>query len=162
MSTNDGKKNLFDVVNDFDVAMLVTQTPHAARARPMAIAQLDYGLGIYLVTDIHSIKVDEIALNQNALLTFQSARRFACMRGEVTVLLDRQLIGKLWKESWKTWFPGGQSDPNIALLKFTAHEGEFWDNAGMQGLKYIYEAAKAYATGGKPDMDEAQHDKVHL
>ena len=53
----------------------------------------------------------------------------------------------MWKEAWKIWFPIGKSDPNIALLKFTAHEGEYWDNAGMQGLKYVYDAAKAYVTG---------------
>jgi general stress protein 26 len=162
MNENNGKKNLFDVVNDFDVAMLVTHAPHAIHARPMAIAQLDYGLGIYLITDINSIKVDEIATNQHALLTFQSARRFASVSGVVEVLLDPQLITEVWKESWKVWFPGGKTDPNIALLKFTAHEGEFWDNAGMQGLKYVYEAAKAYVTGETPEMDEAQHDKVHL
>jgi general stress protein 26 len=162
MNENNGKKNLFDVVNDFDVAMLVTHAPHAIHARPMAIAQLDYGLGIYLITDINSIKVDEIATNQHALLTFQSARRFASVSGVVEVLLDPQLITEVWKESWKVWFPGGKTDPNIALLKFTAHEGEFWDNAGMQGLKYVYEAAKAYVTGETPEMDTAQHDTVQL
>jgi general stress protein 26 len=114
------------------------------------------------VTDIHSLKIDEINVNQNALLTFQSASRFASVSGQLAVVLDRQLIGKVWRESWKVWFPGGKSDPDIALLKFTAHEGEFWDNAGMQGLKYVYEAARAYVTGETPDADTAQHDKVRL
>jgi general stress protein 26 len=162
MTENNGKKNLFDVVDDFDVAMLVTHTANTIHARPMAIAQLDFGIGVYLVTDIHSIKIDEINVNQNALLTFQSARRFASVSGQLAVVLDRQLIQKVWKESWKVWFPGGKSDPDIALLKFTAHEGEFWDNAGMQGLKYVYEAARAYVTGETPETDVAQHDKVRL
>jgi general stress protein 26 len=162
MTENYGKKNLFDVVDDFDVAMLVTHTANTIHARPMAIAQLDFGIGVYLVTDIHSLKIDEISVNQNALLTFQSARRFASLSGQLAVVLDRQLIEKVWKESWKVWFPGGKSDPDIALLKFTAHEGEFWDNAGVQGLKYVYEVARAYVTGEAPEPDVAQHDKVRL
>eukprot|EP01037_Dinobryon_pediforme_P010435 gene10435-10503_t len=41
MNTNNSKKNLYDVVNDFDVAMLVTHTANTIHARPMAIAQID-------------------------------------------------------------------------------------------------------------------------
>jgi general stress protein 26 len=160
MTLNYGRKNLFDVVDDFDVAMLVTHSANSIHARPMAIAQLDFGIGVYLITNINSLKIDEIYVNQNALLTFQSARRFASVSGELAVLIDGLLIEKLWKEAWKVWFPSGKHDPNIALLKFTAHEGEFWDGAGLQGLKFVYEAAKAYITGETPETDVAQHDKV--
>ncbi|MBK9520179.1 MAG: pyridoxamine 5'-phosphate oxidase family protein [Rhodocyclaceae bacterium] len=162
MDTNDARSHLHDVVNDFEVGMLVTHTATHLHARPMAIASLEDGIVAYLVTDINSLKVDEIRVNPLALLTFQSARKFVTVRGEVMVSRDRQLIETLWKEIWKVWFPGGKSDPNIALLKFTAHEGEYWDNAGMQGLKYVYDAAKAYITGETPQTDDAQHAKIHL
>lgn len=162
MDTNDGRDHLYDVVNDFDVAMLVTSTGSGIHARPMAVAQLTDSLGAYLVTDINSLKVDEITTNPHAVLTFQSASKFASVRGELAVLHDRSLIEKMWKEGWSLWFPGGKSDPKIALLKFTAHEGEYWDNAGMQGLKYIYKAAKAYAAGETPKADDEQHAKVSL
>jgi general stress protein 26 len=155
-----GQKNLFDLVNDFDAAMLVTYSADSIHARPMVIAQLDFGIGVYLIANINSFKIDEICVNQNALLTFQSARRFASVSGELAVLVDRELIEKLWKEAWKAWFHGGKRDPNIALLKFTTHEGEFWDNAGLQGLKYVYEVATACITGETLVSDPAQHDKV--
>lgn len=109
-----------------------------------------------------TLKVNEISANPHALLTFQSARKFASLSGEVTVLQDRRLIDQLWKEAWTIWFPEGKSDPNIALLKFTVHGGEYWDNAGMQGLKFIYDAAKAYVSGTTPESDMAQHAKVRL
>jgi hypothetical protein len=60
MNTNDGRNHLYDVVNDFDVAMLVTHTANTIHARPMAIAQMDDGIGAYLVTDINSLKIEEI------------------------------------------------------------------------------------------------------
>ena len=37
----------------------------------------DDDTGAYLVTNINSLKIDEIGANPNALLTFQSARKFA-------------------------------------------------------------------------------------
>jgi general stress protein 26 len=72
------------------------------------------------------------------------------------------MIKQMWKEAWKVWFPRGKSDPNIALLKFSAREGEFRDNAGIHGFKYVYEAAKSYLTGETPKKDDAQHAKVRL
>jgi len=162
MENYDGRNHLQDLVSDFDVAMLVTHTANGIHARPMAIARLDDGMGAFLVTDINSFKIDEINANPHAVLTFQSARRFASVLGELTVLRDPQLIEQMWKEAWKVWFPDGKSDPNIALLKFTAHEGEYWDNAGMHGLKYVYDAAKAYVAGETPKTDDAQHAKVRL
>ena len=162
MDTNDSKNHLYELVNDFEVAMLVTQTANTMHARPMAIASLDDAMGVYLVTGFNSIKVDEISASPHALLTFQSARKFASVRGEVMVLHDRPLVERMWKESWKVWFPEGKSDQNIALLKFTAHEGEYWDNGGMQGLKYVYDAARAYVTGEALKTDDAQNAKVSL
>jgi general stress protein 26 len=38
---NNGLKNLFDVVDDIDTALLVTHTADSIHARPMVIAQLD-------------------------------------------------------------------------------------------------------------------------
>lgn len=84
------------------------------------------------------------------------------MSGELSVVQDRLLIELMWKEMWKVWFPEGKTDPNLALLKFTANEGEFWDNTGIKGLKFIYSAAKAYIEGKKPEMDSDQHGKVMI
>ena len=156
------ENNLYDVVKNFDEAMLVTHSAHGIHARPMAIARLDDSIMAYLLTDLNSIKVEEIRINPHALLTFQSARKFATVSGELTISDDRALIEALWKEVWKVWFPIGKSDPNIALLKFTPSEGEFWDNAGIQGLKYVYAAAKAYVAGERPKPDAEQHSKVNM
>lgn len=162
MDTNDGRSRLQDVVKDFDVAMLVTRTTSTMHARPMAIASLLDGIGAYLVTNVNSLKVDEIRADPYALLTFQTAKQFASLQGKLTISRDQKLIEELWKDVWKVWFPQGKSDPNIALLKFTADEGEYWDNAGVQGFKYLYDAAKAYVTGETLQTDSAQHAKVEL
>jgi general stress protein 26 len=162
MDTNEGRNHLNDVINDFTVAMLVTHTADEIHARPMAITRLDDGVDAYLVTNINSIKVDEVKANPQAVLNFQGASTYASVRGVLTFMPDPVLLEKLWKEAWKVWFPSGKSDPNIALLKFTAHEGEYWDNAGVNGLKYVYEAAKAYVAGELPKTDIAQHATVRL
>ena len=160
---NQAINNLYDLVSDFDVAMLVTHKGARLHARPMTIARLEKEMHVaYLVTDINSIKVDEISANPYVLLTFQDARKFASISGELAIEQDRELIGEMWKESWTIWFPKGKSDPSIALLKFTSYEGEFWNNAGIQGIKFVYSAVKALVTGDKPKVNSDQHSTVTL
>ena len=158
------REHLYDLLKDFDTAMLVTRSADGhMHSRPMAIAELRRDSDIYLVTSIDSPKVDEIQANPGVTLTFQSSNQYASLSGGATIVRDRALIDRLYKEAWKVWFPQGRNDPSIALLQFNAQHGEYWDNAGAEGLKYVFEAAKAYVKGEQPkDVDQQQHAKVTL
>jgi general stress protein 26 len=159
----DEGEHLYDLLQDFDTAMLVTRAADGhLHARPMAVAELRADADAYFVTDIDSPKIAEIDADADVLLTFQSERRYAAVYGRVNVVQDRQLIERLWKEAWKVWFPRGKSDPSIALLRFDAERGEFWDNAGTRGVHYAFEAAKAYVRGETPQTDSDQHGRVRL
>ncbi len=71
-STNT-QKHLYDLLKDFDTAMLVTQSADGhMHSRPMAIAELRADSDAYFVTSIDSPKVDEIKANPSVTLTFQS------------------------------------------------------------------------------------------
>jgi general stress protein 26 len=158
-----GKEHLYDLLKDFDTAMLVTYPAGGlAHARPMAIAELRPDADAFFVTAIDSVKIEEIEANPCVTLTFQSARQFASVSGRVGVVRDRASIERLWKDAWKVWFPQGLEDPAITLLKFDAQRGEYWDNTGVQGLKYVFDAAKALAAGEQPSVSSEQNSKVAL
>ncbi|MGH6609319.1 MAG: pyridoxamine 5'-phosphate oxidase family protein [Burkholderiaceae bacterium] len=162
-STTRRSEHLYDLLKDFDTAMLVTRSTEGhMHARPMAVAELRADADAYFVTGIDSPKVEEIQANPDVTLVFQSSNQFASVCGRASVVRDPALIDRLWKEAWKVWFPKGKTDPSIALLKFDAQHGEYWDNAGAQGLKYAFEAAKAYVKGETPKEDQKQHAKVEL
>lgn len=42
---------------------------------------------------------------------------FASLSGHATVDNDRAMIEKLWSNQVEAWFPGGKTDPNLALLR---------------------------------------------
>jgi general stress protein 26 len=158
-----GRKHLYELVKDFKYAMLVTHSAGGGiHARPMEIAELRADADVYLVTNIHSPKIEEIERNPDVTLTFQSSGGFAAVNGRATVVRDQALIDRLWTEAWKLWFPTGKTDPAIAMIRFDAREGEYWDKAGAEGLKYMFEAVKAYVKGETPKNDEEQHGKVSL
>ena len=158
----DRKEHLYDLLKDFDTAMLVTQSGGQMHARPMAVAEMRPDAEAYFFTNRGSPKVSEIADDSSVMLTFQSSRQFASIYGRVRITRDRALVERLWKESFKVWFPGGKGDPDLVVLQFDAQTGEYWDNSGIAGLKYAFEAAKAYLSDNKPTVDEKVHGKVSL
>jgi general stress protein 26 len=160
----DPRKHLHDLVKDFDAAMLVTFADGGMHARPMAVAEINASGSCYFATSIAAPKVDEIAGDPRVLITFQGKTRFATVSGTARIVRDRALVERLWSESWRVWFPDGKDDPTLCLLAVEAHTGELWDSSGLRGIKYAYDAAKAYITGKKPgrDDDPDQHAKVRL
>ncbi|HEX7238063.1 MAG TPA: pyridoxamine 5'-phosphate oxidase family protein [Gammaproteobacteria bacterium] len=147
-------EHLYDLLEGFETAMLVTRSNDGhMHARPMAVAEVRADADAYFVTSIDSPKVAEIYADADVLLTFQSAHQYAAIYGRVNVVRDRALIERLWKETWKTWFPGGKSDPEIALLRFDADHGELWNDAGMSGAQYEFEGSRAYLRTPPSDRD---------
>src|SRR4029453_1886279 len=105
-SATNTQKHLYDLLKDFDTAMLVTRSADGhMHSRPMAIAALGPDSDAYLVTSIDSPKVAEVQANPGVTLTFQSSNQYASLSGQVMIVRDRALIDRLYKEAWKIWFP---------------------------------------------------------
>lgn len=52
---------------------------------------------------------------------------FACFNGVAKLDNDPALIDKLWNNHVEAWFPGGKSDPNLALLRYDIDSAELWE-----------------------------------
>ena len=156
---------LQELLEDFHAAMLVTHTTDGQlRSRPMALADVDPDGTLWFLTQRDSGKMDEIAADNRASVTMQSTMKFVSLSGTVSPVEDRAKVADLWNESWKVWFPGGKDDPALVLLKFEGDMGEYWDNSGTSGIKYLIEAGKAYLSGTRPDVenDPKIHGKVTM
>ncbi|QJW98730.1 pyridoxamine 5'-phosphate oxidase family protein [Frigoriglobus tundricola] len=154
---------LHDLLAEFGTAMLVTRTGEGQlRARPMALAELEPDGTLWFLTDRHSAKVDELGRDPHVGVTMQSQTRFVSVSGRAAPVEDRERVSRLWKLEWKVWFPGGPDDPNLVLLRVSVDAGEYWDNGGTGGLKYLFEAGKALLTGSRPNVegDAKIHGKV--
>ncbi|HET7924043.1 MAG TPA: pyridoxamine 5'-phosphate oxidase family protein [Rhodanobacteraceae bacterium] len=138
-------EHLYDLLEGFETAMLVTRARDGRmHARPMVVAEMHADADAYFVTSIDSPKVAEVYADADVLLTFQSAHQYAAIYGRVNVVRERVLIDRLWKETWKIWFPRGPSDPAIALLRFDADRGELWHDIGVRSVQYAFEGTKGY------------------
>lgn len=160
MSTHE---KLIDLIQDFDTAMLVTKTDDAGLdARPMAIAEATEEGHLWFVTNRNSGKIAELMLDRDVAVTMQGSSKFVTLAGRCRVIDDRSKVEQLWKEAWKVWFPEGKNDPSITLLRVEPDRGEYWDNSGFTGIRYLLRAGKAYVQGEKAETDEKINATVSM
>ena len=158
-------EKVHELLQTFHTAMLVTHaTDDGLHARPMEIAQAAEDCHVWFFTDGTSPKSQEIRHDQEVLLTFQKDhQKYLCISGQAELVNDRTMIEAFWKEPYRVWFPNGVEDPNLTLVHVIPHRAEYWDNSGLQGVRYLYEAAKAYIQGNKPEIDSEEiHGTVTL
>ncbi len=163
--TTSPEKHLQELLEDFDVAMFVTQTSGGQlRSRPMVLADVEADGTLWFLTQRGSPKVDEIAQDSQVNVSLQSSAKYVSLSGRATPTYDRSKLDEVWNDSWKVWFPGGKDDPGLLLVKVTGDIGEYWDNSGTSGLSYLIKAGKAYFSGQQPDVanDPKIHGKVSL
>lgn len=159
----DTHKKLIDLIYDFDNAMLVTKTDDGSlNARPMAVADTTDDGELWFVTDRNSGKIADLMLDRDVAVTMQSRHKFVTLSGECRVVDDHAKIESLWNETWRVWFPEGKSDPSIVLLKIVPSRGEYWDNSGVAGLRYLIQAGKAYLRGERATTDETVNASVAM
>jgi general stress protein 26 len=151
------------MLRSFHTAMLVTHALDGQlRSRPVAISESRNGEPLYFSTAIYSEKVAEVTANPHVNVVLQNRRRFVSLTGTARVVTDRALIGRLWAESWRIWFPDGRDDPSLCLLAVEPAEATYWDAEGARGLKYLFEMVRAYVTDKRPDSDSDERHTAHV
>jgi len=165
MQTSESREKVYEILKDFSTAMFVTVGPGGRpEARPMHVAKVEESGNICFFTGKRGTVASEVWHEAEVLLAFQNEKSsYLSLRGMARVVEDRARITELWKEPYRVWFPGGPEDPDIALVMVDPIDAEYWDNRGTNRLQYLFEAAKAYVKGERPEVSELeQHGKTTL
>ena len=84
----------------------------------------------YFTTNTFSLRVAHYKANPKACIYFCDAEGFKGMmlRGTMEVLTDATSKEKIWRNGDEQYYPGGVTDPNYCVLKFTATDGRFYSD----------------------------------
>ena len=84
----------------------------------------------YFTTNTFSIRVAQYNANPTASIYFCDAKVFKGMmlRGTMEVLTDAKSKEMIWRDGDTQYYPGGVTDPNYCVLKFTATDGRFYSD----------------------------------
>jgi general stress protein 26 len=139
------------LIKEIRVAMLTSEDGGHLRSRPMVAAQKDFTGELYFFTRAGAAKTGEVQHNHQVNVSYADAghQNYVSLSGTADILHDRNLIEAHWSEGMRTWFPKGKTDPEIAILKVTVVQAEYWD-APSSTMVYLYGYAKAAITGTPP------------
>lgn len=162
MSNSEAISKIWNLIRDVKIAMLTTITPQGElHSRPMATQESEFDGHLWFLTRQSAGKVDEIRHGSNVSLTFvnNDAHAFVALAGSASVSQDRQKIHELWHPMHAIWFPKGNDDPEISVIRVTAESAEYWESPG-NALVRSYHLLKAAVTGDGTQAGE--HGKVEL
>ena len=82
----------------------------------------------YFTTNTSSARVAQYRANPKASIYFCDQRAFqgVMLVGEMEVLTDPAAKELIWREGDTLYYPGGVTDPDYCVLKFTAHRGRYY------------------------------------
>ena len=159
---NDLQK-LRELVKDIDFCMLTTVDEGGdLHSRPMSSnGDIDADGDIWFFTKASSLKVSEIAKLPKVNVSFADPdnQRYVSVSGMAQLVRDRAKIDELWRPEFKIWFPEGQDDPDIALLRVTLDKAEYWDSPSST-VGYALSFVSSLVTGKEPDLGE--NKKINL
>lgn len=149
------RQKVYEMLDRFESAMLVTHNADGRLdARPMRVAEVEPAGALWFLTSRSSRKVNEIAGDARVLLVYEDDNQYLSIAGTARVVDDGPRTRRLWKEPHKVWFPKGPDDPDLVLLSVEPEIAEFWDVGGIKGLRYLFDAAKAYVTGERVAIED--------
>ena len=162
LSGPEGLKKIAELIQGIRIAMMNTVGPDGTiSSRPMAMQEEPFYGTLWFLTNVQSEKIDEIEGDRHVTLTFAEPKdsKYVTLKGRAIYNQDKAKIHELWNSMYKAWFPEGEDDPDIAVLRVDVSEANYWEASSskiVMGMKYL----AAAATGGSVPVGESGHVRV--
>jgi len=133
----------------------VDETGHL-HSRPMSSnGDIDPDGSLWFFTSASSHKVDEIAKLPKVSVSFADPdnQRYVSISGTAHLVRDRNKIDELWRPEFKMWFPNGKDDPDVALLRVSTEQAEYWDSPAST-IGYVLNFVSSLVSGKEADLGE--------
>lgn len=85
---------------------------------------------------------------------------YVSVSGTAAMIEDAEKKKQLWNKMNEAWFPGGPTDPDVALVQVQIAHANYWDVKESK-IVQLFEMAKAVVTG-KPPTGMGQHGEVRM
>ena len=158
----EGNDKIGELVKGIHIAMMLTIDDNGQiRSRPMATQNEPFNGTLWFLTRFSSEKIDDIRERQAVTLDYADPgnSKYITLRGTASISQDRAKIKEMWNPMYKAWFPKGEDDPEITVLRVDVAEGEYWEaNSSklIMGIRYV----AAAVTGGAVSVGESGHVEV--
>jgi general stress protein 26 len=161
----DSREKLWKLIKDIKFAMFTTRHGNGhLHARPMTTQnkalEADESLWFFMSKKgdpVADLIADPVV---NLVYADPSEDVYVSVSGTAALLEDPAKKEQLWSKLNAAWFPGGPTDPDLALVQVQIIHANYWDVKESK-IVQLYEMAKAAMTG-KPPTELGEHGEVRM
>ena len=165
-STTTGEQTtLWELIKDIKFGMLTHR--HATgmlHSVPLTTqnGKDDHADTLYFFVDRQSDIATHVVQDPNVNVSYADLGddSYVSVSGKATIVEDAAKKEALFSNFAKAWFPGGPTDPNLALLAVQIGHAEYWDVKESKMLQLVKIATAAIT--GKPPSGMGDHKELTL
>ena len=165
MSTSTDEHTLWTLIKDIKFGMLTHRHSDGhLHSSPLTTQNKadDEGTALYFFISRKGEIASCIAKdgNVNVAYAHPGDDRYVSVSGNASIVEDQAKKDYLFTSFAKAWFPGGATDPDMALLHINIGHAEYWDVKESKMVQ-LAKMAKAAITG-KPPENMGDHKEMNL
>jgi general stress protein 26 len=158
-SHDDQLDTVRSIMKDVRTCMFVTVAEDGAlHASPMTTQEAEFDGNAWFLAGSQSETVQNVMARPSVNVSYAGTSSWVSLSGTATVVDDPEKKKELWNTFTEAWFPGGQDDPAVVVLKVTGATAQYWDSPGR--VATTLSMLKARVTGNTPNAGES--DAVQL
>ena len=159
------RSRLWNLVKDIRFAMFTTRHPNGhLHSRPMTTqnSKIDEDSSLWFFMSRGGDPVEELMTDPTVNLVYADPGEdiYVSISGTAEVVRDAAKTRELWSKMAESWFPGGTSDADLALVQVKIIHANYWD-VNENKLVQLLHIAKAIATGERPTT-LGEHAEIRL
>ncbi|HET7792529.1 MAG TPA: pyridoxamine 5'-phosphate oxidase family protein [Rhizobacter sp.] len=165
--TNDtsAREQLWDLIKDIKFAMFTTRHGNGhLHARPMTTQNKrvdeDDSLWFFMSRSSEPVADIEAEPNVNIVYADPGADSYVSVSGTARLVDNPAKKEQLWSKVNEAWFPGGTTDPDLALVQVQITHANYWDVKSSK-LVQLFAMARAAVTG-RPPTQLGTHGEVRM
>lgn len=162
MSQNGDLAKLKEMIKDISICMMTTQDKEGyLRSRPMDTQQVENENDLWFFAKSNSPKAVEIRHESEVNLSYmdKGSQLYVSVSGTAYIVKDKAKIKELWNPLLKAYFPDGEDDPELTLIRVSVEHAEYWDMPS-NAMVHLYHVVKSAVTGD--DYDAGENKKLNL
>lgn len=154
LSPTQARQRLGELIKDIRFAMFTTRHDGQLHSRPMTtqLPEDDDSARLWFFASRKGAPVADIGRDSNVNVSYADPDKdaYVSVSGHAKVVEDMARKNALWSTIAEAWFPGGVTDPDLALIEVTISGAELWDVNANKAMQ-LFKMAKAAVTGDRPD-----------
>lgn len=163
--TTESRDKLWSLIKDTKFAMFTTRHSNGhLHSRPMTTQNksVDQDSSLWFFMSRSGDPVEDITAEPivNVAYANPSDDSYVSVSGTARVVENMAKKEQLWGKLNEAWFPGGVTDPDLALVQVEITHANYWDVKSSK-LVQLFAMAKAAVTG-RPPRDIGEHGEVRM